>query len=79
MSLNAAIAVSRCFFGDDDYRAYLALLAEHLGKAGVAVWGWCLMPNHVHLMLAPSSPDALRESLAEAHRRHSRMVNFREG
>ena len=67
------------FFDDGDDRAYLALLAEHLGKAGVAVWGWCLMPNHVHLMLAPSSPDALRKSLAEAHRRYSRMVNVREG
>jgi putative transposase len=67
------------FFADGDYQTYLALLAEHLGKAGVAAWSWCLMPNHVHLMLAPPSPGALRESLGEAHRRYSRMVNFREG
>ena len=67
------------FFDDGDDRAYLALLAEHLGKAGVAVWGWCLMPNHVHLMLAPPDAAALRAALSEAHRRYSRMVNFREG
>jgi putative transposase len=67
------------FFGDADYRAYLALLAEHTRKAGVAVWAWCLMPNHVHLMLVPPSPDALRAALSEAHRRYSRLVNFREG
>jgi putative transposase len=67
------------FFGDHDYRAYLALLAEHTRAADVAVWAWCLMPNHVHLMLTPPSPDALRAALAEAHRRYSRMVNFREG
>jgi putative transposase len=67
------------FFGDGDYQAYLALLTEHTRKAGVAVWAWCLMPNHVHLMLTPPSPDALREALAEAHRRYSRMVNLREG
>ncbi len=67
------------FFSDDDYRAYLALLTEHARAAGVAVWAWCLMPNHVHLMLTPPSPDALRAALADAHRRYSRMVNFREG
>jgi putative transposase len=67
------------FFGDDDYRAYLALLAEHTRISGVAVWAWCLMPNHVHLMLTPPAPGALRAALGEAHRRYSRMVNFREG
>lgn len=66
------------FFGDDDYRAYLALLAEHTRRAGVAVWAWCLMPNHVHLLLVPSSEDGLRDALAEAHRRYSRGVNFRK-
>jgi putative transposase len=67
------------FFRDSDYRAYLALLVEQTRNAGVAVWAWCLMPNHVHLMLVPSSPDALRAALSEAHRRYSRLVNFREG
>jgi putative transposase len=67
------------FFSDDDYRAYLTLLTEHTRLAGVAVWAWCLMPNHVHLMLTPPSADALRAALADAHRRYSRMVNFREG
>jgi putative transposase len=67
------------FFGEDDYLAYLALLTEHARKAGVRVWAWCLMPNHVHLMLAPPTPEALRAALAEAHRRYSRRVNFREG
>jgi putative transposase len=67
------------FFGGGDYRAYLALLAEHARAAGVGVWAWCLMPNHVHLMLMPPEPDALRACLADAHRRYSSMVNLREG
>lgn len=37
------------------------------------------MPNHVHLVLTPSSEDGLRAALAEAHRRYSRRINQREG
>jgi putative transposase len=67
------------FFGDEDYAAYRALLAEGCQAAGVEVWGYCLMPNHVHLVLTPGNEDGLRVALAEAHRRYSRRVNFREG
>jgi putative transposase len=67
------------FFGDGDYRAYLALLAEYTREAGVAVWAWRLMPNHVHLMQVRPSEQALRAALAETHRRHSRAINERAG
>ena len=67
------------FFSDDDYAAYKALLAEHCRAAGVSVWAWCLMPNHVHLILVPGDEDGLRRALGEAHRRYTRRVNFREG
>ena len=67
------------FFGDDDYRTYKALLAEGCRAAGVAVWAYCLMPNHVHLILVPAEADGLRAALGEAHRRYTRHVNFREG
>jgi len=67
------------FFCDEDYIAYRSFLAEGCRSAGVEVWGYCLMPNHVHLILTPSDPDGLRVALGEAHRRYSRQVNFREG
>ena len=66
------------FFGDDDYAAYRALLAEGCRAAGVAVWAYCLMPNHVHLILTPSDADGLRAALGETHRRYTRHVNLRE-
>ena len=69
----------RVFFSDADYAFYRALLAEGCRKAGVAVWGYCLMPNHVHLILVPSDAGGLRAALGEAHRRYSRRINFREG
>jgi putative transposase len=67
------------FFGDDNYREYKVLLAEGCAGAGVAIWAYCLMPNHVHLILVPRDADGLRAALSEAHRRYSRRVNFREG
>jgi putative transposase len=67
------------FFGDGDYQAYLTLLTEHARAVSVGIWAWCLMPNHVHLMLTPPNSDALRGCLADAHRRYSSMVNAREG
>jgi len=67
------------FFSDADYQTYIALLAASCRQAGVAVWAYCLMPNHVHLILVPRDEDGLRAALADAHRRYSREVNFREG
>jgi len=67
------------FFSDSDYDTYRTLLADGCRKAHVAVWAYCLMPNHVHLILVPRDEDGLRAALAEAHRRYSREVNFREG
>ena len=67
------------FFGDDDRRLYLALVSEGCAKADVRCLGWCLMDNHVHLILVPGSADGLRAALGEAHRRYTRAVNFREG
>ncbi len=67
------------FFSDGDYAAYKELLAEGCHAARVEVLAWCLMPNHVHLILVPKDEDGLRAALAEAHRRYTRLVNFREG
>ena len=51
------------FFEDGDYRHYLALLGAAAKKAGTQVWAYCLMPNHVHLILLPAHGDGLRATL----------------
>ena len=38
-------------FDDGDRDIYCDMLAEQMHKASVAVWSYCLMPNHVHLIL----------------------------
>ena len=67
------------FFSDQDYALYRNLMAEWCARRNVAVWAYCLMPNHVHLIATPASADGLRAAIGEAHRRYARHVNFREG
>ena len=67
------------FFADDDRAAYLKLLAASFAVTDTRCLAWCLMDNHVHLILVPADPDGLRAALGEAHRRYTRLVNFREG
>ena len=67
------------FFEDDDYQAYLELMAEWCGKLHVQVWAYCLMPNHVHLIAVPETEEGLARAIGEAHRRYTRRINFRNG
>jgi len=68
---------ARTFFGDGDYALYRDLLADNCRMADVEVWAWCLMPNHVHLILVPSDPDGLRRALARVHRSYAGSIQAR--
>lgn len=70
---------AQTFFSDADYQLYKDLLTEQAAATGVEVWAWVLMPNHVHLILVPPDPDALRRCLAPVHRRYAGHVHAREG
>lgn len=67
----------RTFFEDADYALYLDLLADAAGRARTSVWAYCLMPNHVHIVLTPSDEDGLRSTLCDLHRRYTGYVNAR--
>jgi putative transposase len=67
------------FFGTGDYALYRDLLAASCRRCDVAVWAWCLMANHVHLVAVPLTADGLALALGEAHRRYTRAVNDRQG
>jgi putative transposase len=68
----------RVFLRDDDHDLYLSLLHHFCRKNGTAVWAWCLMPNHVHLILVPAGEDGLRATLAPTHTRFAVEINRRE-
>ena len=60
-----------------DYALYRDLLAERCERNGVSCWAYCLMPNHVHLILAPATREGLSRGVGEAHRRYTAFVNAR--
>jgi putative transposase len=68
----------KTFFSDGDYRSYLELMGEWSRRHALRIWAYCLMPNHVHLIVVPPSEPSLCRGVGEAHRRYTRMVNFRE-
>ena len=66
------------FFCEADYAAYRNWVAEGCKSAGVEILAYCLMPNHVHFIVVPTHPDALRFALAGAHRRYTSLINKRQ-
>ena len=67
------------FFTPEDRERYLALLADYAGRYGIEVMGWCLMTNHVHLVLVPPDREALGAALRPLHMRCAQEVNRRQG
>jgi putative transposase len=65
------------FFEDGDQDVYRDLLAEQAAKYRVGVWAYCLMPNHVHLILTPCDKTGLGRAVGETHRRYTNFVNAR--
>ena len=67
------------FFEEADYALYRDLMAAACAAHGVRCWAWCLMPNHVHLVLEPPRPEALARAVGQAHWRYTQRINAREG
>lgn len=67
------------FFEAGDQQRYLDILAIQTRRHGVEVWAYCLMPNHVHLILSPLDAGGLARAIGETHRHYSAFVNGRQG
>ena len=67
------------FFTDQDRRYYLELLARHSGQFGLAVLGYCLMDNHVHLVVVPQRQDSLARALGRTHFRYAQAIHRLHG
>ena len=68
-----------CFFEEADYRAYLGYLSEFAPRFGCLVHAYCLMTNHVHLLVTPHSDDSCAQTMKNVAQHHVQRINSRRG
>ena len=67
------------FFEDKDRQVYLEWLGEYCDKWQVKILAWCLMTNHIHLVLVPTTEEGLQRVLKPLHMRYAQRVNRARG
>jgi REP-associated tyrosine transposase len=71
-----------CFFADEDYACYLFHLEELAQRFECAVHAWCLMTNHVHLLVTPGKAKTcalLMKHLGQHYVQYVNRVRRRTG
>lgn len=66
------------FFQPSDYQYYLKQLKRNCDKQQVDIWAYCLMTNHVHLIVSPQEESALSKAIGETHKNYTKMINKRK-
>ena len=67
------------FLQEEDRRAYLRLLAKYARRFRLEVRGWCLMTNHLHLIVMPWSDTSLARALGVISQLHAQRMNTLHG
>jgi putative transposase len=67
------------FHKSQDYEAFLFLLAEAKKRYRVKLFGFCLMPNHFHLVLEPAHQTALSQFMQWLPTSHVRRYHKHYG
>ncbi|MBI5374698.1 MAG: transposase [Candidatus Schekmanbacteria bacterium] len=67
------------FFTDECRKRYLEWLREYSEKYGLKIWAYCLMTNHVHLVVVPMNRNSLENVLHPLHMRYAQYINKRKG
>jgi|SRR5579863_5207393 putative transposase len=63
---------------DADRVAYLELLRQYSELYRLSLLGYCLMSNHVHLIVVPGTTAALSQTLKHTHGRYASYWNTRQ-
>lgn len=63
------------FNSDADREAYLRFLKEYGKRHGLDVWAYCLMTNHIHLVVVPAREESLGLALRDTHTVYAMYFN----
>jgi putative transposase len=64
---------------ETDREVYLELLRENCEQRSVSLIGYCLMSNHVHLVITPHKADSMASALKLTHGRYATYWNAKHG
>jgi putative transposase len=77
--LNRGNGRQRIFHDVDDYAGFLRLVGQAGQRASVRVLGFCLMPNHFHLVVRPTGEGDLSTWMQWLMTSHVRRYHRRRG
>jgi putative transposase len=70
---------SNVFFTAKDRLTYLQLLKKEVLAGEIRILSYCLMTNHVHLVIVPERAESVAVSLRRTHGRYAQYLNIRRG
>ena len=65
----------RVFLDKEDYQVYLFKLKKYKTQHGFLLYGFCLMPNHVHLIGEPKTKGNLAKFMQGLNRSYTAYFN----
>ena len=63
------------FFDDEDRQTYLDLLTIYAQKHSLQIWAYCLMDNHVHLLVVPETEGSLARGIGLTNQVYTQYLN----
>jgi REP-associated tyrosine transposase len=67
------------FFDDDDRAFYLKIIRRYSLKWDLEIWAYCLMSNHVHLLVFPKDKNSLSKGIGCTNLLYTQYVNLKYG
>lgn len=67
------------FFSERDRSLYRDVIAEYALRHELRIWAYCLMTNHVHLIVSGRRADSLARAIGLSHRVYARRLNREHG
>lgn len=63
------------FFDDEDRQTYLDILSLYAQKNSLQVWAYCLMDNHLHLLVVPENERSLAKGVGLTNQVYTQYLN----
>ena len=67
----------KIFINVSDYNYYVRLLKKYKTKFNIAIYGFCLMPNHVHFIVQPGESNCLSHFMKGLNQTYAQYFNER--